>query len=289
MPAERPPYNFRAVALPLLLLYSHSRRVSRRAAGGKGPEAMAKDTLTLALIGDIDFRSFAETTQHFRALIEALSEEMAPGVHIEWTLHDLGIGSAITAVRGESDRIDRVEQVVRAYAEVGRALEHNKPMPFSERVSKEAYAITRVLNHRIRSIRFETPDEDIIIAAPLGAIPEVQLSHSYGAVKGRVETLSRRKGLRFILYEALTDKAVPCYVTEEKEQLLRDIWGKRVLVEGRVTRDPISGRPFTIRDVTNITPLAESTRKGYLEARGAIPLKLGMISPEEAVRRIRDA
>lgn len=249
---------------------------------------MIKDTLSFELLGDIDLTTYAHAIQRFRGLVEALTEDVAHGIAIVWNIKTLSAGSALAEIRGESDRIDVVERVVRGYAEVGRALEKNAAIPFSDRVIKEARAITGILDGKITSIRFETPDEDIIINTPFGTPPEIQPHRSYGTVKGRVETLSRRKGLRFIIYEALSDRAVSCYVSERDEQLLRDIWGRKVIVEGLVTRDPLSGQPFTVRDVSSIAPFPDSGPGGYQDARGAVPIEKGMIPPEDAIRRGRD-
>ncbi len=251
---------------------------------------MASNTLTLALLGDVDLNSYAEAIGHFRSLVQALTDELAHGVAIEWSIQDLSASSAIATIRGESDQITFVENIVHGYVEVGKALARNTPIPYPEKVAKEAQAITRVLYRKVSSIRFETPDEDITISTPFGVLPdEAHPYRAFGAVRGRVETLTRRKGLRFVLYEALSDRAVSCYVKEDQEELMRDIWGKRVAVEGLVSRDPLTGLPFTVRNVSNVVPLGEIEPGGYQQARGAVPIEKGMIPPEEAIRRIRDA
>ncbi|MBI2864015.1 MAG: hypothetical protein HYX94_05585 [Chloroflexi bacterium] len=64
---------------------------------------------------------------------------------------------------------------------------------------------------------------------------------SYGAIEGRVQTITNRGGLRFDLCDTLHNNAVACYVEEGKEALLREIWGKSVVVEGEISRDRCSG------------------------------------------------
>jgi len=85
------------------------------------------------------------------------------------------------------------------------------------------------------------------------------------------------------------DKAVSCYFAEGKQELILGMWGKLATVEGTVYRDPLSGRPLSIRQVSNITPLPEPrSRFEYQDAMGVAP-SLNNLSPEEAIRRIRDA
>jgi hypothetical protein len=117
----------------------------------------------------------------------------------------------------------------------------------------------------------------------------IALAPSLGGIQGRVQSLSNRGGLRFTVYDLLYDRAVGCYVAEGKEELLRNIWGKLAVVEGMITRDPVNGRPLSIRQVSNITPIPDpSSAHEYTDARAAVPSLVGL-SPEEAIRRIRDA
>jgi hypothetical protein len=111
----------------------------------------------------------------------------------------------------------------------------------------------------------------------------------YGAIEGRIQTLTNRGSLRFTLYDTHNDKAVSCYVAEGQEDLLRDVWGRRALVEGRIRRDSQTGRPLTIRDVRRIVPLPEPEPYRFYEARGILPLMPGEEMPEERIRRLRDA
>jgi hypothetical protein len=120
-------------------------------------------------------------------------------------------------------------------------------------------------------------------------MPVKPLAPAYGAIKGRIQTVTTRGSLRFTLYDIMHDKAVSGYFAEGKQDLIRDLWGHMVMVEGMVTRDPLSGRPLAIRQVRDIEPLPEpSLTFDYMDARGVAP-SLNGLSPEEAIRRIRDA
>ena len=116
-----------------------------------------------------------------------------------------------------------------------------------------------------------------------------ELHSSFGAIEGVVQTLSSRRGLRFTLYDSAYDKAVSCYLEQGREDMMRNVWGRRAVIEGRVTRDPETGRPLSIRRVAAVEVVPDYPPGSYRLARGIIPLRPDDPSPEEAIRRVRDA
>lgn len=250
---------------------------------------MAKDTITLALNGEVTIHDFASAVSNLETLVHALSEEFGVADKVEWIVHDLQAGSAIATIRGETDVAEQAERVVEAYASVGKALQAGKRPDFSEQVVRAANGITKVLSDRVTSIRFETPDLDVTVAAHPDIASASATVKSLGALEGRVQTLSNRKGLRFNLYDTLLDRAVSCYVQEGKEDLMRQIWGRRAIVEGEIHRDAITGRPIAVRRISSIRVLAEGQRGSYLVARGIAPREVGAPRAEEVIRQLRDA
>lgn len=254
------------------------------------------ETVTLALTGEVTLTDFAKAIDHLRGLVQALSKEVAQAPDLEWTVDDLSSSSAIATIRGHG-KADQVDAVVKAYERVGSALERGQRPPFSPSVVREAEGLVEVLNGRIQAIRFETAERDAVIRSrqlvPLTvpAIAERQADPSpaegaYGAVEGRIQTLSSRGGLRFTLFDLLHDRAVSCYLGSEQEDIMLNAWGKLAVVEGWVRRDPLTGRPETIRKIRQVIVLPEGGPKDYREARGVIPLRGS--SPEEIVRQLRD-
>jgi hypothetical protein len=284
---------------------------------------MTVDTITIVLDGEIPFGDFARTINSFYELIKALSDEVGTP-DLDWVLDDLQVSSAFATARASSDP-KAAEKVAIAYGDVGGALESDTPMNHSDRVRAAANKVISINDPRVRSVRFETPIREVTVKprrerapdsiAPLADVPPypssivqpapllvpelpprplakltVALPPALGGIQGRVQALSNRGGLRFTIYDLLYDKAVGCYVADGKEELLRNMWGKLAIVEGLVTRDPVTGRPLSIRQVRNITPVSELSpdmRFEYTQARGILPNY--DLSPEDAIRRIRDA
>jgi hypothetical protein len=183
-----------------------------------------------------------------------------------------------------------VEPVVAAYLSVGKALERGGTIPYSPRVVGPARSLAGLVGDGVRSVRFETAEDAATVtdAAALSA-GQARPVGALGAVEGRIQTLTSRNALRFTLYDSVHDRAVTCYVREDRQDLLRDVWDKRAIVHGWVSRDPATGRPVSIRRVEEITPLREVPRGSYIRARGVVTPLPGMPSPEETIRRHRDA
>lgn len=256
---------------------------------------MAGDTVTMALQGDVSLEAFAEAVDRFRKLVGALAVE-AMAAEVDWQIDGLEYSSAITTVRGiptNGTPPDAIGRVVRSYLEVGRALEQRTTIPFHKPVQSEARALAAVIGGKIEAIRFETAEADVTVRDPglstMISPPPRVVQPDYGAVTGRVQTLTSRNQLRFTLYDHLHDRAVSCYLVEGQEPMMRQMWDRVATVEGAVTRDLPSGRPLTVRRISNVTRLPEAEPQAYQAARGAVPYREGDLFPEERIRRLRDA
>lgn len=256
------------------------------------------DTVTFALQGTVSLSEFSIAVARLQGLIGALASEAQAG-SVTWQLDALEGGSASLTARGVAENgvpPERIDRVVRDYLEVGRALEQRTTIPYPPAVRREAEALVEVLNSaQIEEVRFETDESEAIVrkasearAAARGA-PATGRRGAYGAVTGRVQTLTSRTRLRFVVYDHIHDRAVPCYLVEGREDMMREMWNGMAHIEGWVTRDPESGRPLAVRRVTRVTPITEADPRDYLRARGALPLTPGAELPEQAIRRLRDA
>ncbi len=248
---------------------------------------MGSTTITLALEGEVLLDPFAHVTGHFHGLVAGLSSELAQEADIAWVMEDLEVIGAMTTIRWESAHLAAVERVVRAYDVVGKSLERSQPIPYSERVAIEARGILAVLNGKITAIRFETANEDsIVTSAPSGA-PQ-RLVTSFGAIKGRIQSRTGRTSLRFTLFDSVSNRGVSCYLQEGREELMDSDWDQRAIVEGWVSRDPITGRPIAIRQVSQVTLLKDVKPGSFRAARGVVSIGGDRLLPEDAIRRLRD-
>ena len=249
------------------------------------------DTVTLRLNGEVSLEDFAKAITGFQDLVHALSTGTGGGV--TWRIADLDYGSASATAQGIATEPQRVQRVVQAYAAVGRAASTNALNGYTRSVATATGTILSVLSGRadgVESVDFETADGETTIRA-VPQLEPVKIPHAtprFGAVTGRVQTLSSRGSLRFTLYDQLHDKAVSCYLAEGREDIMRDVWDKIAVVEGVVTRDDLTGRPKSVRQVSQVTVKPEGLPMDFLTARGASPSAHGMTATE-AIRRVRDA
>lgn len=256
-------------------------------------------TVTFALDGEVTLAEFSKAVERLRRLMDRLGKDAAESRQIEWIIVGLDAGSATATLEGTAPPDVDVLPVIRAYEDVGKALESGQPIRGrSLGVKRAARQIANLVGGRITAIRFETADTGAIIRAarPASAaegarvqeLQPVEVHPAYGSVRGRIETVARRGGLRFTLYELNTDRAVGCYLAPEFESIMREMWGRLAIVEGVVSRDPFTGDPVTVRQVSRVVQLPERQPGSWREAIGAAPALPGSISPEAAIRRGRD-
>jgi hypothetical protein len=255
---------------------------------------MANTVVTLALDGEPTLDDFAKAIESFRQVVTSLTNEVAPDAGVQWVIDDLERSSAIASVRGVApdSQLEHVEDVVHAFERVGAALQAEQPVPFAPAVAIAANELTTLLNGRVTSVRLETAEQDYTVYSPqttAAILPtDIPRAGAYGAVEGRVQTISNRGGLRFTLFDLLEDKAVSCYLEEGRQGIMTDVWGRIAVVEGWVKRDGRTGRPRSIRRVRAITLKGDGRPGDWREARGAVPIPIGALSAEDAIGRIRD-
>lgn len=250
---------------------------------------MLNDTLTLALEGEVSLEDYSKIMRDFNALVNQLSKEVAKGADINWIIEDLNAGSASATIQGSFEDTQLIENVVLAYENIGEALQTGKKFPYPKNIENTVFGITNVLDGKITAVRFETPRKDFIVTSSVkkeGVI--LQMKYSIGSVKGVVESLSMRNQLQFTLWDSIFDKAVKCYLDKGQEEIMRDVWGRRAVVFGRITRNPENGLPINVRDITDIQIVPQVDPESYKQARGMFHWKDGDKKAEEIIRSIRN-
>ncbi|GAC1400335.1 MAG: hypothetical protein NVSMB65_18180 [Chloroflexota bacterium] len=232
---------------------------------------MTGTTLTLTLDGEITLQEFADALRKVDALLDALVVDVTEAPSIAWLITDLRAGSATLTLSGQAGEEDAAERVAHALVAVVRALRHQRPIAYGPRVVRRAHDLEAAISGRLAALHVET-EEDAVVLQRQGSAAEVAYLGAYGAVDGRIETLTSRRDLRFTLFDAVFDRGVSCSLPEDRRDLIRDAWGRRAIVEGWVSRDPYSGRPLAIGHITAIEILDE-------RPAGRRPGALGMPGP----------
>ena len=248
---------------------------------------MSKTTLTYEMGGQVELKDLENGITLFTRLVYSLT----PRTGVAWVVEDLQPGSAIVTLRGEADDPAKVESIIDEYEKIGSSLsQHETPIHAKTGVIQAAREIADFAGSQ-EYVRLGTPDQDYIIhgnGVASDNIP-IQPSVSIGAITGRVQSLSSRTGLRFNLYDTIHDRAVTCYLKSGQEEVMREVWGRWAMVVGRVSRESVTGKPISIRDIQKVERLDEERPGEYQEARGAVPWQPGDMLPEDAIRLLRDA
>lgn len=116
---------------------------------------------------------------------------------------------------------------------------------------------------------------------------EAGIHYTFGSVTGVVDTISRRNGFVFTLYDDIFDRAVRCHVSISQQEKLRGIWGERVKVIGFIHRDPETGRVASVKDIKKID-IISSQKDQYRQARGVVPYHPDDEAAEKIIRQLRD-
>lgn len=249
---------------------------------------MAGDSVTFRIDGELTIAKVADAFSRFGKVLQALEHDLA--AHVRWVLAGLDYGSAAITARAEpldDDAVPKIVAMTERYLSAGREVLRGRP-DGAQPLLSVVRDLTELADVENRVI-LETADDELIFTAPVSPSPRpaaTPTTRSLGTVRGRVETLSHRRGFRFTLYELTTDRPVSCYLQADHEDLMRDAWGHIANVTGVVTRDADTGRPLTVRRVTSVDVVTEGEAMGFLRARGVV----GGNEPADAVvRRIRDA
>ena len=162
---------------------------------------------------------------------------------MRWVLAGLDFGSAGITARAEpldDDAVAKIGAMTERYLSAGREVLHGESDE-GRPLIRLVRDLSDVADEQNRVI-LETADDEVIFAAPVPLAPVTtsapQPTKSLGTIRGRVETLSHRRGFRFTLYELTTDRPVSCYLQADHEDLMRNAWGHIADVTGVVTARP---------------------------------------------------
>lgn len=249
---------------------------------------MADTTVTLALDGDISLEDFSLGIRRLHELLRQLAADLAPKDEVAYTVAELEAGSAISTVAVVSRTPDAAPRLVRAYHSVGEALAAQTHIPYNAKIRTAARALADIAERpTVQRVRFQTYLGDLAITS-LEKEPARELPTAHGMVRGTIQTLTNRRGLRFILYDTLFDRPVACYLSEHDEDIMRNAWGKHATVDGIVTRDPDTWRPLAVRQISSVTIAEPVAPDAYRRARGALPFSEGDPPAETLIRSLRD-
>jgi hypothetical protein len=189
--------------------------------------------LTLEFGGEVEPAEFERLVAAFFDVIQGV--EM-PGDTLHWTVQ-VKKGSQLVGVRPVEGPGAAVV-FARAIADGFVALESRaeKPRGFSDKALRGLRTIAKASDSACAPriwADFVARPLSLHVAANINELLEGNLVE-YGAVTGKLETLSERNGFRFVVYDEIWDHAVNCLFEEEVMARVMNAFGKRVEVYGEV-------------------------------------------------------
>jgi hypothetical protein len=269
---------------------------------------MPKETVSLVMDGEVYLDDLAKALKGRVRLMSAISREESPRSEIHWVVDELSTGSFYGTLRAQRNgtSIEAVERSVEKFERIGKSIRAGRIREYGEEISSAAKEIVAVIGQRITFVRFETDETETEVHSPVledttadrepGKQQPIEASEpfasvpSFGSVRGKLQTISDRNQLRFMLYEANTDRPFTCYLDPESsvdKETLRNDWGKLAEVTGMVRRDPKTGNATTIRRVRSIEVIEPMARGAWRRVKGIAPA-LNDITPEASIRAVRD-
>ncbi|MCL5736953.1 MAG: hypothetical protein M1274_15515 [Actinobacteria bacterium] len=191
---------------------------------------------------DLTPEKFLTGVTAFFGLVRSVNQVTTVGQLVRWTV-EVREGSTLVALKPQPGYAAAdVEAISRTVAAGVETLETGQPIPenFPEpavrhlrklggivgRTTKDDTRVRVWIKHEPRPVSLKTVAHAADI---LGMHYE-----DYGSVEGKLQALSERGGLRFVVYEPLWDKAVYCRIGPELLQRALGAFGRRVEVYGVV-------------------------------------------------------
>ena len=242
--------------------------------------------LGFTLGGEVTLKMFHDALSRFSGVLDALRD--VHDANIDWVVAGLDHGSVTATVRAvplDEAASQRVLVLCNEYVDAARSIEGGYA-DFAIPLHRQMYKLAQLATETHHLV-IASDERRISIDAPI-RLDEFEGPSRYvtfGTLRGRVETLSRRKDLNFRLYELATGVAVTCHMDRESENTMRDVWGYMADVTGTISRDFVTDNPQSMRGITKVVRVDEGDPHGWRSARGAFRSD----TPSEVlVRRLRD-
>ncbi len=219
--------------------------------------------LVLTIRGDaIRPRRFADAIRLFEQLLDdidaAHSADEQPSMR--WQLGELKSGSAVISFVEAGRRANGQPDLnvpllcVRGVRELEDGI--SEPTTFGLDALARVQRIGRIIGNGVSGFGLESADSGEQAELTPGATARAQelLARSYtlGAVEGRLDVVSTRGDrLRFTIWDDVSGYSVRCRFDDKLFDDVVKSLRTKVLVTGRVRRDP-NGRPREIREITEL-------------------------------------
>jgi len=224
-----------------------------------GKTTRHRDELTLKLDGQlITPEAFKKAAQAFADLIIQITDDVAQdGAKPLWNI-SVRSGSSVFVARPVPDAATKVKAkaTIRALrAGFTRLDKGHVDVPHFTFQALSAARDLSSLRAKVGTVGITTIEfsngvgKPVSVTAKIADVIKKSVSgnhHAYGSIEGKLQTISDRGGFQFVVFDALSDKGVNCFVPQERFPQAHNAFGKRVRVEGEINYDQ-EGKPLSIK------------------------------------------
>ncbi len=261
---------------------------------------MNERMFAIQLDGPVSLRRWSAALNAWQNALAEISKQVGQHHVLSLSVEGFNFSSVITEVSGEFDAEAAAVQFTQSYDSLGRGLREGNlidvPVPLQE-AGKILLNVARIDNGDGLILSSETGDFAISFERKRGeadgprTIPDKVIA--YGVLSGWLTALSNRGLLMAVIFAEFNDRAVRCFLSADQQERARKLWDQHVTVQGLINRDPVSGRPLSVKDIISIAPRAtyegEYDKFAWRKARGMLKHVHPELSSEELIRMARDA
>ena len=218
----------------------------------------------------LDFDGAVVTPDTFRRLVSAFVDLLnavtdkaaGTGKRTVWNMA-VSKGSRLLIATAVADRATETvaKRVIKAIPDGLRRLEKGAPASpayFDQRALRAARELASMSKERkLTYVRFRADGSPIAVSQRSAdtAVRLLGQHQALGSVEGKLQTISERGSLQFVVFDSLYDKGINCFMDEAIMEQAMQAFRRRVIVTGMIQYDHES-RPVSIR-VDNIQVLKD--------------------------------
>ncbi len=238
---------------------------------------------------EVDFGDFAHVVFHARELLAVLAKNAGEDREIALPLVSLTVSSPATAKwRFTNPNPRTIQEIAGAWGDHAAALADCRVPPDPVKARKHSIAISQVVNGRTSAVLMGRDEASWKIAAHQPQADPPPDTTSFGAVEGELDQL-RGRSRTFVIFHPVFERHVLCNFSDERRRQLGELWaeGRRIRVEGLITRDGLTGRPKSVV-VERFDQVRVASNEELRAVIGAVKPDPGAQSPVQIIRQLRD-
>ena len=241
---------------------------------------METPRIGFSLMGtDIPLGTFINAAQGLSDLLTELDVAVSGSQNLDWSIVDLGVGSANLTVQpalGQEDGINRGDVIISSALSGLELIEQRATRPeyFTDDALRRAKELVQMIDGKVERIAVygkttNTATQRVPVTQRIAAHVDQLIGTSSvaaGAVEGVLEAFSVHGGPTFAVYDIITARRIQCICDRDTLNQLLTHLEQRLLVRGEV-RFNIRGEPTSVK-VESFRPLGDQNPPQAKDIRG---------------------